>query len=886
MNKQTKTSCPYCGVGCGVIATTAANGVVTVEPDPDHPANLGRLCSKGAALDETLGVGTGRLLYPEVRGQETSWDDALGEITQSWSRIIEEYGPGALAFYASGQMLTEDYYVANKLMKGYIGSANIDTNSRLCMSSAVAAHVRAFGVDGVACNYTDLEQTDLLVLIGSNLAWCHPVLYQRIKRARQQRPQMKVVVVDPRKTDTCEIADLHLPLKPDTDLNLLNGLLSYLADHEALDKTYIDSNTNGFPATLIAARTAGNLGQVAASCGLDSASIEQLYEWFAGTDRIVTAYSMGVNQSRIGTDKASAIINLHLATGKIGRSGCGPFSITGQPNAMGGREVGGLATTLAAHMGFSETNCDRLQQFWQSPTIARAPGLKALDLFEAIETGQVRSVWIMATNPAVSLPDADRWRRALEKCDCVIVSDCVSDTDTLTLADIKLPALGWGEKSGTVTNSERRISRQRAFLPAPGEAKPDWWAVCQVAKRLGFGQGFNYESARDIFVEHAALSGYENNGERDFDIAALAGVDSPTYEELEPFQWPLNGSGKDSRLYGDGKFYTDSGRASLIPTVSEPVISSKKSGSLCLITGRVRDQWHTLTRTGLVPRLSAHQPEPYLSIHPSDALSAGIKHETLLKLTSDHGKAILRARLSESMSRGQVFAPMHWSNTHSPGGAVNRLLPPLADPASGEPGYKNNPVHLEPLPIRWSGVLLTRDADLRPPMAHWVKVRCEGYYRYMLAALEEDCTPNTLWQKLCKDGDELSLLDHQNQVFRFAALSRQQRLESVLFAGSGDQIFEIDWVGALFKRSSLSTDDRKSVLSGFPPAGTSRRGRTLCSCKNVGINEVINHVHEGLHRVVDITKACQAGGGCGSCIPEIQRLIDTEIQSTAQSKAS
>ncbi len=886
MSRQTKTTCPYCGVGCGVIATTTEDGGTAVVGDPEHPANFGRLCSKGAALAETLGTDSGRLLFPEVRGERTSWDQALDEIAASWQSIIEQDGPDAVAFYASGQMLTEDYYVANKLMKGYIGSANIDTNSRLCMSSAVAAQVRAFGVDGVACNYTDLEQTDLIVLVGSNLAWCHPVLYQRIKQARQQRPELKVVVVDPRETDTCEIADLHLPLRPDTDLQLLNGLLAYLAEEDAVDKFYIDAHTDGFVDALNTARAAGDPKQVAAECGLPAAAVQQFYDWFAATDRVVTAYSMGVNQSRMGTDKASAIINVHLATGRIGREGCGPFSITGQPNAMGGREVGGLATTLAAHMEYSEANRDRLQRFWQSPTVADGPGLKAVDLFEAIESGKVRSVWIMATNPAVSLPDAGRWRRALEKCECVIVSDCVSDTDTLALADIKLPALGWGEKSGTVTNSERRISRQRAFLPAPGEARPDWWAICQLARCLGFEDGFNFESSRDVFVEHAALSGFENEGSRDFDIANLSALGESGYDELHPVQWPLVGEGEESRLYSDGRFYTATGRATFVPTVCNPDEVEKDVEVVRLITGRIRDQWHTLTRTGLVPRLSTHQPEPYLSLHPADAESAGIAEDALVQVESEHGRAVLRARLSDSVAPGQVFAPMHWSNTHASFGAVNKVLPPVVDPVSGEPGYKNNPVRVREFAVHWSGVLFTRNPNLQPTVDYWVKVRGPGFFRYLLAATEGEYSPVELWEQLGAGDNVLNLLDYERQVFRFAGLSAQQGLEAVLFAGPGNQRLELDWVGALFSRETLSVEERRSLLSAYPPVGTSRKGRTICSCNNVGVNEIVAQVQDGCHSVNAVTSACQAGGGCGSCIPEIQRLIDAELDAQTRSKAS
>ncbi|MCG8426123.1 MAG: molybdopterin-dependent oxidoreductase, partial [Chromatiales bacterium] len=461
-----KTTCPYCGVGCGVIVERSSDGSITVTGDKDHPANFGRLCSKGTALGQTLDLDN-RLLTPRIGGHSVDWDEALNAVAAGFRSVIEEHGPDAVAFYVSGQLLTEDYYVANKLMKGFIGSANIDTNSRLCMSSSVAGHKRAFGSDTVPCSYEDLEIADLIVLVGSNTAWCHPVLFQRIRQAKKERPAMKVVVIDPRKTDTCDIADLHLPLKPGTDITLFNGLLDYLDREDSIDWEFIINATQGLQDALIAARTNNHpVVTTARETGLCHKSIQQFYTWFSQTEKVVTVYSQGVNQWSCGTDKVNAIINCHLATGRIGKPGMGPFSFTGQPNAMGGREVGGLANQLAAHMDFTDEAIDSVKRFWQSNTVATKPGLKAVDLFEAIERGKVKAIWIMATNPAVSLPEADRFREALRECQLVVVSDCVDNTDTAACADILLPATTWGEKDGTVTSSERRISRQRNFLGA------------------------------------------------------------------------------------------------------------------------------------------------------------------------------------------------------------------------------------------------------------------------------------------------------------------------------------------------------------------------------------------------------------------------------------
>ncbi|MEM7290743.1 MAG: molybdopterin-dependent oxidoreductase, partial [Pseudomonadota bacterium] len=442
-----KTTCPYCGVGCGVIATLLEDGNVDIKGDPDHPANYGRLCSKGSALAETL-IPDGRLLEPEIGGQKTDWDTALDLVASKFSQAIDEHGPDSVAFYVSGQILTEDYYVANKLMKGFIGSANIDTNSRLCMASSVAGHRKAFGTDTVPGTYEDLELADLIVLVGSNLAWCHPVLYQRIEAAKQKRPEMKIVLVDPRRTMTAQLADFHLAINPDGDTALFCGLLDYLGQHQMLDEDYISLHTNGFAEAHAAAAISS--AEIAAQTGLTGEEIESFYTLFASREKVVTVYSQGVNQSINGTDKVSSILNCHLATGRIGRPGMGPFSVTGQPNAMGGREVGGLANMLANHMDIENpAHRDLVQGFWRSPSMPKQAGLKAVDMFKAAGDGRIKALWIMSTNPVDSLPEADMVKKALSKCPFVVVSDILDETDTIAFADVKLPAAGWGEKSGT-----------------------------------------------------------------------------------------------------------------------------------------------------------------------------------------------------------------------------------------------------------------------------------------------------------------------------------------------------------------------------------------------------------------------------------------------------
>src|ERR1700738_1564561 len=541
--RATRTTCPYCGVGCGVLATPDGNGGAAISGDPEHPANFGRLCSKGSALGETLGLEE-RLLYPMIRCskgtmERIAWTDALDHVASRLRHIVARDGPDAVAFYLSGQLLTEDYYVANKLMKGFIGSANVDTNSRLCMASSVAGHRRAFGADTVPGCYEDLDEADLLVLVGSNAAWCHPVLFQRMVANKLERGA-RIVVIDPRRTDTAGDADLFLGLKPGTDTALFSGLLVQLADSGALDFDYIERHTSGFEEALARARSiAGSIAATALATGLTEQDVAEFFQMFRNTPRVVTMYSQGVNQSAQGTDKVNAIINCHLATGRIGKPGASPFSLTGPPNAMGGREVGGLANQLAAHMGFSPREIDRVRRFWKAPRIATHEGLKAIQMFEAIARGEIKALWVMGTNPIVSLPDADVVRAAMAKLELFVVSENVRSNDTVNAgAHVLLPAQAWGEKSGTVTNSERRISRQRAFLTPPGESKPDWWIVSEVAKRLGFGAAFDYKSAADIFREHAALSAFENEGGRDFDIGALKSLSDEAFEAMAPVQWP------------------------------------------------------------------------------------------------------------------------------------------------------------------------------------------------------------------------------------------------------------------------------------------------------------------------------------------------------------
>ncbi|MBD3624119.1 MAG: molybdopterin-dependent oxidoreductase, partial [Rhodobacteraceae bacterium] len=410
-----RSTCPYCGVGCGVRLMPEGAGGLRVEGDPEHPANRGALCSKGLALAETLGM-EGRLLTPRVEGRATDWDTALGTVADRFLNTIEMHGPDAVGFYVSGQLLTEDYYVANKLMKGFIGSGNIDTNSRLCMASTVAGQRRAFGTDTVPGTYEDIEQADLVVLVGSNMAWCHPVLFRRLAEAQQARGT-KVVVVDPRRTATCDIADLHLKIEPGSDVALFNGLLAHLASAGALDREFLAAHVEGFDAALAEAQAAD-----LAATGLAHADLDAFFRLFAETPLSVTAFSQGVNQATSGTDKVNAILNCHLASGRIGKPGMGPLSLTGQPNAMGGRETGGMANTLAAHLDIENPDHRAaVQAFWNAPRIAQGPGLKAVEMFEAAADGRIKALWIAGTNTVVSMPEADCVAEAIRASESVVV---------------------------------------------------------------------------------------------------------------------------------------------------------------------------------------------------------------------------------------------------------------------------------------------------------------------------------------------------------------------------------------------------------------------------------------------------------------------------------
>ncbi len=876
---EVRTTCPYCGVGCGIVARAGQEGV-EIAGDPAHPANFGKLCSKGSALGETLGL-EGRLLYPMLRDasgamHRVSWDEALARTADGFRNIIRQHGPDSAAFYLSGQLLTEDYYAANKLMKGFIGSGNVDTNSRLCMASSVAGHRRAFGSDTVPGNYEDLDEADLIVLVGSNAAWCHPILFQRIVKNRERGA--KVVVIDPRRTATAEEADLFLPIAPGMDTALFSGLLVYLADHRALDRAFIESHTDGFDAALSRAREiAPDIAAVSRAAKLAEEDIVKFFALFWAKEKSVTCYSQGVNQSAQGTDKVNAIINCHLATGRIGKPGAGPFSLTGQPNAMGGREAGGLANQLAAHMYFSPQEVDRVRRFWSAPKIAEREGLKAVQMFEAIGRGEVKALWIMATNPAVSLPRAGAALDALRELELLVISENVASNDTLSAgAHVLLPAAAWGEKDGTVTNSERRISRQRAFLPLPGEAKPDWWIVSQVAARMGFAEAFSYRTAADVFREHAALSAFENDGARDFDLGGLTKITDAEFDALEPAQWPVRGNGEGRpRFFAEGEFFTANKKAKFV-VPENPALRSAASADypFTLNTGRVRDQWHTMTRSGKSPRLAAHLPEPFVEIHPSDAERHSLRDGGFARLMTPYGGCVLKVAVSEGQQPGSLFAPSHWSAATASSARVGALVNPAADPFSGQPELKATPAAIFPVEFSQRGFLLSREPVSLPAESWWAKVVLKRGFGYLLAADFGTETWRGFMRRIFGVADAAEYVDEPGGVYRAAVFANGQ-LKACLFIGPRSAVPQWSGVKALFESAEIGEAERRMLLSGRAPNGAAP-GPTVCACFGVGLNSIRDAITaRKAVSVEEIGKLLRAGTNCGSCLPELKKIVET-----------
>jgi assimilatory nitrate reductase catalytic subunit len=848
--REVATTCCYCGVGCGVLARVANGTIESVRGDPAHPANFGRLCTKGMSLHKA--EPSFRALYPEIHNQRKIWDQALDFIAERLRATVAAHGPDAIGFYVSGQFLTEDYYVFNKLAKGLIGTNNIDTNSRLCMASAVAGYKQTLGADAPPACYEDVDAAECLFIAGSNTAWAHPVLFRRIEEARPRH----LLVVDPRKTETARAATLHLQIAPGTDVALCNGMLHAMLREGWCDERYMREHTEGF-AAVRASVAEWTPSATAAICNVPERDIVEAARLFAKSKATLSLYCQGLNQSASGTAKNVALINLHLASGQIGKPGAGPFSLTGQPNAMGGREVGGMANLLSAHRDLANAEHRReIAQFWGVPSVPERPGRTAVEMFEAARAGEIKVLWIACTNPAQSLPDQKLVREALERAELVIVQDAYRNTETARYADVFLPAAGWGEKEGTMTNSERRISRVRAAVRPPGEARADWQIAVDFARRMGGERLFPYGRPEDIFNEHR-----ETTRGRDLDITGLSYA---LLDERGAQQWPYPQGAHEGkrRLYEDGVFPTASGRARFVTTPYRPVAEEvDERFPLRLTTGRLRDQWHTMSRTGTIARLFAHEPEPRLMVHPQDL--GGLKEGEFVKLSSRRGALYLPAAADPDLPQGTVFVPMHWGERFLGGEGrlgVNELTIGALDPSSRQPELKHCAVRLEPAELPWRLV-----AFGSAPQPGQLFQRLEPLMRaapYVTRTLIGREAPGVRLAIAAREALDDALIARIDAAFGIETANGIALQDGRLRAArlSGDTRAE-PWLRDLWERQA-EVGDLDSPLEVVP------RGRTVCNCFNVSEAEIA-----AFKSLEELQAALKCGTNCGSCLPELRRQL-------------
>jgi assimilatory nitrate reductase catalytic subunit len=892
----TASTCCYCGVGCGVLIEHDGEQILDVQGDPNHPANLGKLCSKGASLHLT-GDLDARGLYPELRlgkglaRTRTDWDNALDHAANVFAETIREHGPDSVAFYISGQLLTEDYYAFNKLARALVGTNNIDSNSRLCMSSAVVGYKRSLGADAPPCNYEDIEQSDCLLIIGSNMAYAHPVLFRRLEEAKARRPEMQIIVVDPRRTDTCELADLHLAILPGTDVALLHGILHILLWEGLIDRRYIDAHTEGFDA-LKSLVHGYNPQMVSELCGISQESLQACAMLIGRAPSFLSLWCMGMNQSSSGSAKNSALINLHLATGQIGKPGAGPFSLTGQPNAMGGRETGSLANLLPGHReAANPEHRAEVAQYWGVDSLPETPGLTAIELFEAVRLGKVKALWIACTNPAQSMPDQTKVHEALAACPFVVVQEAFFTTETCHYADLLLPAASWGEKEGTVTNSERRVSHVRSAVPAPGEARPDWAITSDFARRIeqllhpGLPSLFAFDSPQQLFEEYKHLT-----AQRDLD---LSGLSYAILDNQGPQQWPYPAGATcgTPRLYGDGRFPTANGRAQF---QADPYRAAKEKRetrySLTLNTGRLRDQWHGMSRTGTAARLFGHVPEAVLSLHPDELRRRRLQAGDLIKVRSRRGSLILPVQADEGIRPGQAYLPMHWGNRFLKGLGTNVLTQPAFDPLSKQPELKHAGIEVDKVELPWTffalveGEVQSRFEALRPLFDDF------AYASLTLTGRER---PALLINAACAVAPEAELLariDHllgltQGPVLAYddprKTVGKRVRIEDGRITAirlAGESLAR-DWLKGLWEEGSADADLRRWLLAPLttPPgaASSTARSKTLCNCLNVSESAICAGIERGLD-LDGLKQELKCGTSCGSCVPEIKRLLATQ----------
>ncbi|MHB8949673.1 MAG: nitrate reductase [Rhodoferax sp.] len=934
--KETQSTCPYCGVGCGVIIESSGNQITGVRGDPAHPANFGRLCTKGSTLHLTAIAAItqhSRLLHPMqrlTRGQQpqrVSWDAALTTAARKVADIIQADGPDAVGFYISGQLLTEDYYVFNKLAKGLIGTNNIDSNSRLCMSSAVTGYKQTLGADAPPACYDDVNHAGTIFIVGANPAYAHPIMFRRIEAARQARPDLKIVVCDPRRTDTAEIADLFLPIQPGTDVMLFNGMLHIMLWEGWLDSAYMADHTSDFEALKATVRDYTPF-MVAQTCGITKADLLEAARLFAGLDAsspaqrrpTLSLYCQGLNQSSSGSAKNAALINLHLATGQIGKMGAGPFSLTGQPNAMGGREVGGMANLLLGHRDLSNpVHRAEVAALWGLPSVPSKPGKTAVEMFQAAADGEIKALWIACTNPAQSMPDQATVRRALERAEFVVVQEAFAGTATCAFADLLLPATTWGEKEGTVTNSERRISRVRAGVAPPGEARHDWQIVVDFAQRLQPNTLLPYTSPESIWNEHR-----ESTRGRDLDITGMS------YAMLEhaPQQWPLaeGETQGQARLYQDGIFPTPDGRARFVNTVYMPVAEAREARypfSLC--TGRLRDQWHGMSRTGTLGRLFGHVPE--LQMHPQDMARRLLKDGDLVHVTSKRGSILVPLQASADLGLSQVFLPMHWGEEYLSGlsasgqrlAGVNALTTSAFCPDSKQPEFKHAAVKVLKAELPWSLLAMAWLPAGHLQWAHQALQQLMRQFDYASCVLFSNSTalnacdqersgllfrasaPQAPEDALLAQIESLLNLDSP-QVLRYRDKQRGQRRAALrqhgdthttlaAFMLAGDTRAQ-SWIKTLLQGELPAHAYGRALMvpGAKPPMPVAPRAAQVCACFNVSDGAIEAQLRgtagTAQERLASLQSALKCGTNCGSCLPQLQRMVRADPKMSPASRAS
>lgn len=920
--RESKATCCYCGVGCGVIVETDGERITGVRGDPDHPANFGRLCTKGSTLHLAANPvlqQQARALYPEMRStreasrERASWDETLDFIARKFDATIREHGPDSVAFYISGQLLTEDYYVFNKLSKGLVGTNNIDTNSRLCMSSAVAGYKQTLGADAPPACYEDIDHAELIFIAGSNTAYAHPILYRRIEEARKNNRALKMIVADPRRTDTARDADLFLPILPGTDVALFNGMLHICLWEDLIDAAYIDAHTEGFAELKKTVRDY-TPKFVAETCGISEEDLTRAARWFGASKASLSLYCQGLNQSSSGTAKNAALINLHLATGQIGKPGAGPFSLTGQPNAMGGREVGGMANLLSAHRDMSNAeHRAEVASLWGVDDVPSKAGKTAVEMFEAVRSGEIKIIWIACTNPAQSLPEQKLVREALKNAELVIVQEAYRTTATVDYADVLLPATTWSEKEGTVTNSERRITRFKPVLPKPGQTRHDWEIVCDFARRLEALMAksrsiFPYTGMEQIWNEHR-----ETTRGRDLDITGLSYA---ILEQQGPQQWPFPEGAREGkkRLYEDGIFPTENGRARFVDTPYKPVAEPVDARfPIRLTTGRLRDQWHGMSRTGTVAQLFSHASEPAVILAQIDMDRRMISNGDLVHVTSRRGSQILPATAGDDMRSGQAFIGMHWGEEYvsgrsggsgSSGGSggsgtygVNTLTLPALCPSSKQPELKHAAVKILKAELPWrflvfgwveeSQALLLQSA-LRPAMRRFAYASCTLFGRDRIGVLFRAADDYPAAPELVQDiearfgiaGTDVLRYDDTRRGNARHILVRDGKLAAVSL--SGDTSAE-GWLKEYLEGGQPVAALGRLLLmpSTRAPDGFKSRGRIVCNCLNVAETEINDALmkHDWVNAgtpdaaLDSLQRQLKCGTSCGSCVPELKKLV-------------